>query len=84
MMIPKAMISIWQLAVMLVLVPTLCRAGGVGTRFYKKEFGTRLPCTRLLAQGLYDVNIDLIKTRLDNSNRYEQVKNAQGFDENRS
>ena len=39
-------ISIWRLAVILVLVPTLCRAGGVGTRCYKIEFGTRLPGTR--------------------------------------
>ena len=39
---------IWQLAVILVLVPTLCRAGGVGTRFCKINLAQGYP-----AQGPY-------------------------------
>ena len=39
-------IAIWQFAVILVLVPTLCRGGRGGTRLYDILSGTRLPGTR--------------------------------------
>ena len=38
--------NIWQFAVILVLVPTLCRGGRGGTRLYDILSGTRLPGTR--------------------------------------